>query len=151
MRQIFIAVGITIALTLTASYLLTAGLLFEEREATRTGEVVVIEMTTQQWRFDVQNVSPEGSAKFRTNPAGVQFADPLIIVRKGDTIVLRIKNLDVPHGFALEEFGINVFNPPGETIEVKFVAGQAGRFTFFCTVFCGTGHPNHKGTLLVQT
>lgn len=122
----------------------------ERRGIQKTGNLVVIEMTTKQWRFDVLSANPAGSTKFSVNPPGEQFADPMITVRKGDTIVLRIKNLDVPHGFAIEEFRINVFTPPSEITEVRFVANEIGRFTFFCTVFCGTGHPNHKGTLIVE-
>jgi len=147
-----LALSIISAITLIAAYLmLTAPSLPEQTRISQSGENVVIDMTTRQWRFDVVGVSPSGSAKFSTNPPEGQHANTTITVRKGDTIILRIKSLDVPHGFALEEFGVNVFNPPGETVEVKFVASQTGSFTFFCTVFCGTGHPNHKGTLIVQS
>lgn len=142
---LLIAMGLSLA---GAYYYLTASPL--EPKAGQ-GNVVVIEMTTKQWRFDVLSVSPPGSAKFSTNSPTGQFADTEINVRKGDTVVLRIKNLDVPHGFALEEYGINTVTPPGEPTEVRFVASRAGSFTFFCTVFCGTGHPKHKGTLIVDS
>lgn len=150
MRRI-LAIVVTATIAVMATYLaLTIGLFPEQRGMGQGGENVVIDMTTKQWRFDVEGVNPSGSAKFSSNPPADRFADTTITVRKGDTIILRIKSLDVPHGFAIEEFGINVFNPPGETVEVKFVARQTGSFTFFCTVFCGTGHPNHKGVLMVQ-
>lgn len=111
---------------------------------------ITIDMTTQQWRFDVVNISEQNRAKASPSSPQDVFNDLKLTVTKGDTIVLKIKNLDVPHGFGLDEFGINTVTPPGEVTTIKFTANQEGQFTFYCTVFCGTGHPNHKGTLIVQ-
>lgn len=95
-------------------------------------------------------VIPEGAASASSLPATGPFAETRIVVPKGVTLALHIRNLDVPHGFGLEEFGVfNALTPPGEVTTVRFVASQAGEFVFFCTVFCGPGHPNHKGTLVV--
>jgi cytochrome c oxidase subunit 2 len=144
-------VGILIGIVAIASYFTVATKLLENqtRLTEIRGRTVVIFMTTRQWRFDVVNVTPPGSVQFSSNPPTGQFANTTIIVQKGDTIILRIKDLDVPHGFGLPEFGVNAVTPPGEVTEVTFVASSTGKFTFFCTVFCGSGHPEHKGTLIV--
>lgn len=110
---------------------------------------ITIDMTTQQWRFDVVTISDQNRAKASSSSPEGAFNDLKLTVTKGDIIVLKIKNLDVPHGFGLDEFGINTVTPPGE-ITIRFTATQEGQFTFYCTVFCGTGHPNHKGILIVQ-
>lgn len=70
-------------------------------------------------------------------------------VSLGSLVVIRLRSADVTHGFAILEYGINVEVPPGEVVEVRFRADRAGDFTMFCTVFCGAGHPDHKGTLRV--
>lgn len=75
--------------------------------------------------------------------------DAPINVTLGETILLRLHGLDVVHGFAIVEYGINVEVPPGGVVEVLLKADKAGDFTIYCTVFCGTGHPQHKGTLHV--
>lgn len=75
--------------------------------------------------------------------------DTPINVTQGETIILRIHGKDVTHGFSIVDYGVNVEIPPGQTIEVTLKADKAGDFTIFCTVFCGTGHPQHKGTLHV--
>lgn len=67
----------------------------------------------------------------------------------GSLVVIRLTSIDVTHGFAILEYGVNVEVPPGEVVEVRFRADKAGDFTMFCTVFCGSGHPQHKGTLRV--
>lgn len=118
--------------------------------------IVVIDMTTQQWKFLPIGANPsrddqgQGGAILLSVPNGDAFADTTISVEKGAALTLRIKNLDVTHGFGLDEFGINKVTPAGEVTEIKFVADKQGIFSFYCTVFCGTGHPNHKGTLIVE-
>lgn len=110
---------------------------------------IEIELTTRQWRFDVVRIIPEGAAIGSSVPSTGPTGETRIVVPQGATIVLHIRNLDVPHGLALEEFGVNVVTPPDEVTTVTFVASQVGSFCFFCTVFCGPGHPNHVGTLVV--
>lgn len=150
MRRLLILSVIAVIGISAAYVLLTTGLLPGQKTTEQNGNVVAINMTTRQWRFDVVSASPAGSAQFSSLPPTGQFANTTIVVHKGNTVIIYIKNLDVSHGFALEEFGINTVTPAGQTTEVKFVASEVGKFTFFCTVFCGTGHPLHKGTLIVE-
>ena len=73
-----------------------------------------------------------------------------ITVNKGDTVKLSITSQDVPHGFSLNEFGINKVVNTGDTVVVEFVADKSGTFNFFCSVVCGAGHGDMKGTLVVN-
>lgn len=151
MKRFLLILGVLAVILAVAGYLfLTTQSGPEQAGLDGKESPLVIEMTTSQWRFDVVSVTPTGSASFSSTPPTGRFANTTITVHKGDTVVLHVRNLDVPHGFALEEFGVNTTTPPGQVTEVKFVANLEGRFTFFCTVFCGTGHPNHKGTLIVE-
>ncbi len=97
-----------------------------------TGEVVdgvrEITMTAKQWEF-----SP--------NPVVVKF---------GDKVRIRITSTDVPHGFALPDFGINEVLNPGQEVVVEFEANKRGSFEFFCSVQCGLGHSGMRGNLIVQ-
>jgi cytochrome c oxidase subunit 2 len=58
--------------------------------------------------------------------------------------------MDVKHGFALNQFGISEDLQPGETVTIEFIADESGTYTFFCNVFCGSGHSGMKGTLVVK-
>ncbi len=114
--------------------------------------VVEIEMTTRQWRWDPKLVAgPPGDSAFSTPEVG-SFANATIVVHLGEKVILHIKNLDVTHGFAI--LGYDTVRPvvvsPGDTVTLTFVADKRGTFTFYCTVFCGTGHPDHKGLLVVK-
>lgn len=123
-KAIVIVLGLVISILVSASaFLATPRHDEDERQ-----DSVVIDMTAKQWEY---------------NPS-------VIRVNEGQTVVLRIKSIDVPHGLAIEGFRVNVFLPPGDIVEVRFTASKAGEFLYFCNVFCGTGHPNHKGKLIVE-
>lgn len=115
--------------------------------------IVVINMITRNWRFDPVVVQGHDGVEAYSKSRSEVFADTIIKVRRGDTVVINIKNVEPnqPHGFGLEEVGpTSLVTPPQQTVSVRFVANREGRYTFFCTVFCGTGHPLHKGTLIVS-
>lgn len=73
-----------------------------------------------------------------------------ITVKKGDTVKLTITSIDVPHGFSLPDYGINQTVEAGQTTTVQFTADKTGTFTFACSIFCGEGHSDMKGTLIVE-
>jgi len=79
-----------------------------------------------------------------------EFSPEEIIVNKGDTVKLHIESIDVMHGFGLLAFGINEDLEPGKIIDVEFIVDKTGTFTFTCTVFCGSGHRDMKGQLIVE-
>ncbi len=92
-------------------------------------EVVEVSMKAYQWRFSYCTIT----------------------VHQGQTVVLTLESLDTPHGFAIDgypEVGNKHISPNAETV-VRFTADKAGRFTYYCTVFCGEGHPLHLGKLVV--
>ncbi|MDA2936398.1 cupredoxin domain-containing protein [Patescibacteria group bacterium AH-259-L05] len=78
------------------------------------------------------------------------FEPNTITVNKGDTVKLNITSTDVTHGFAISEFGVNAILPRGGIKTVEFVASESGSYTMFCSVACGSGHFDMKGTLVVK-
>lgn len=78
------------------------------------------------------------------------FSPAVIKVKKGDTVVLKLKTVDVAHSYSVAEFGINAEIKPGETTVVEFVADKAGTFVSSCKIYCGVGHVGMTGTLIVE-
>ena len=77
--------------------------------------------------------------------------DPNIInVSYGDIIELHLTSMDVGHGFALVDFGINKKIPAQEKIIIKFKADKKGIFPFFSSVYSGKGYKNMTGKLIVN-
>lgn len=79
-----------------------------------------------------------------------KFSPSVITVKKGDKVRLHITSIDIEHGFDLKEFNINVVLEPGVSQVVEFMASKKGTFHFRCSVPCGAGHRDMKGTIIVQ-
>ena len=78
-----------------------------------------------------------------------EFTPGEIIVKKGEPVAIEIKSEDVKHGFSLPDFNIRMEINPGQTSVVRFTPDKAGQFTFACNIFCGSGHEDMSGTLIV--
>lgn len=79
-----------------------------------------------------------------------EFIPETIRVKKGNRVVLNITSADVEHGFAIDEYKINKTIPAGENVAIDFIAGKVGQFEFYCSVYCGVGHSNMRGKLVVE-
>jgi hypothetical protein len=72
-----------------------------------------------------------------------------ITLRKNVPVVLEITSLDRDHGFKLREFGVRADVKPGQVTRVRIVPDKVGVFPFQCDVFCGGGHEDMSGELVV--
>jgi cytochrome c oxidase subunit 2 len=78
-----------------------------------------------------------------------EFTPDTITVKKGESVVLVISSQDRKHGFNLRAFGIRADVNPGGTARIRFTPNKTGKFTFACDVFCGEGHEDMTGTIIV--
>lgn len=93
-----------------------------------------------------------GTAAREVRMVARQFAwdPPAVRVKKGERVRLVLTSRDVTHGLAILEYNINRQIPPGQEVVVEFTATREGKFSMFCTVFCGADHAGHKGLLVVE-
>jgi cytochrome c oxidase subunit 2 len=77
------------------------------------------------------------------------FVPDEIRVKQGETVVLQITAPEVPMGFNLADFNLRADVMPGKTSTLELTADKTGTFIFLCDVFCGTGHEEMNGTLIV--
>ena len=73
-----------------------------------------------------------------------EFNPNEIRVKQGENIMLMINNLDVDHGITIPELGVS-----GNDM-VVFTADKKGEFLFYCNNFCGTGHSEMVGKIIVE-
>ena len=78
------------------------------------------------------------------------FNPDVIRVKQGEKVMLDIKSIDVTHGFSLPDFGVNAELKSGQSTKVEFTASKIGKFQFRCNVFCGAGHSQMAGSLIVE-
>jgi cytochrome c oxidase subunit 2 len=78
-----------------------------------------------------------------------EFVPKVINVKKGERVRLVVTSEDVDHGIAIREFGVDQIVKAQETKIIELIADKAGRFDITCSVFCGDGHPDMVGELIV--
>jgi cytochrome c oxidase subunit II len=77
------------------------------------------------------------------------FVPAEIRVKKGESVVLQFTAPEVPMGFNLPDFSARADILPGKVSTLRLTPDKTGTFTFACDVFCGSGHEDMTGTLIV--
>jgi len=80
-----------------------------------------------------------------------EFQPKTITAQKGERIKLVITSEDVDHGFSLKDFAINETIKARQTKVIELTLDRAGKFEFACSVFCGEGHEEMTGELVVNS
>jgi len=78
------------------------------------------------------------------------FEPARIEVTEGEKVRLVVKSGDGVHGVEIKKFKINKKIPRGgDPVTIDFVASSAGEFPILCSEYCGDGHDDMKGMLVV--
>jgi cytochrome c oxidase subunit 2 len=78
-----------------------------------------------------------------------QFIPREIHLRQGEAVVLELTALDFVHGFNVPGLHLRADLPPGPATRIRIPTDQAGVFDFLCDNFCGSGHEEMNGKLIV--
>ena len=62
-----------------------------------------------------------------------------------------VVSADGPHGLEIKKFKVKKDIPRGTTpVVIEFTPTEAGQFPILCSEYCGDGHADMKGMLVVQ-
>ena len=78
-----------------------------------------------------------------------EFVPAEVHLKKGVATVLELTSADVPMGFSAPDFKVRADVLPGTISRVTITPDKAGSFGFVCDVFCGSGHEDMQGTIVV--
>lgn len=84
--------------------------------------------------------------EFTIDATNFDFDLKEIKVNKGDTVKLKLVNSQGNHALMVEGYKKEVKG--NQTI--TFVADKTGEFNYICSIFCGNGHDDMLGKLIVQ-
>ena len=79
-----------------------------------------------------------------------KFIPAVIDLKLGEPVVLELTTLDRKHGFQVPDLNIDETIEPGKPTLVRIVPAKAGTFHFHCSIFCGSGHEDMAGEIVVR-
>jgi cytochrome c oxidase subunit 2 len=113
------------------------------------------EITDQSLTAQMQELTPSGKTEngvriVEYDAFQYHFDPDPLVVRAGEKVHLLVASRDVAHGVMIPEIGFSTDILPGERKPAEFTApAKPGEYPVFCSVFCGSGHGEMKGRLIV--
>lgn len=93
-----------------------------------------------------QTASTGETKSFTIKATNWAFEPAEIRVNKGDTVEIKLVNEEGFHDILIKDYNVSIKD--NET--VTFTADKAGEFEFICNIFCGAGHDDMIGKLIVE-
>ena len=78
------------------------------------------------------------------------FTPDEIEIPKGATVDLYLSSKDVVHGFNIMEKDVNLMAVPGAINKTTLHFDKAGIYNIVCHEYCGAGHQNMLGKIIVK-
>ena len=78
------------------------------------------------------------------------FTPAEITARQGEVVTLALKAIDFAHGFFIPDLNVRTDLMPGRVVSLRLKVDRPGRYAFLCDNFCGDGHEQMNGLLVVQ-
>jgi cytochrome c oxidase subunit II len=160
---------LTIVTAVGVAAMLAPGLVVWNQFITVPEDATDIEIVGQQlqWSYrlpgqdgklgktDTRNISPD-------NPLGLDKADPnaqddVVIegaelrLPLGKPVKALLRSIDVLHDFYVPEFRAKMDLVPGQVSYFWLTPTRAGTYEILCAELCGVGHPQMRGTVVVDT
>jgi cytochrome c oxidase subunit 2 len=78
------------------------------------------------------------------------FEPSQIDATQGERLRILVRSGDGPHGFEIKALKVSKEIPRGgDPVVIDLTVDEAGRFPILCSLFCGEGHEDMKGELVV--
>lgn len=101
-----------------------------------------------------QQAAPTEPKVFEVIARRFAFEPATIEVVEGDTVRLLVRSADGPHGVEIKAFKVKKAVPRAkagdEPVVIEFVASAAGEYPILCSEYCGNGHKDMTGALVVR-
>ena len=78
-----------------------------------------------------------------------EYVPDRIELRLGQPVVIELTAPEVTMGFSAYELGLRSDIVPGRVARLRFTPTRLGSFEFSCDVFCGSGHEEMGGVIVV--
>jgi cytochrome c oxidase subunit 2 len=148
--------------------MLAPGLIVWKQFVTVPSDASTVEVVAQQWLWNYRLPGADGRlgradtrAVSADNPLGVNKSDAAglddVIVQTdelhlpvGKPVHVLLRSIDVLHDFYVPEFRAKMDMIPGSVTYFWFTPTRTGTFEVLCAELCGVGHPQMRGTVIVD-
>jgi cytochrome c oxidase subunit 2 len=93
--------------------------------------------------------SDDGAKIIKISARRFEYSPQEFTLKKGVPVVFQLTTEDRSHGFNVPSMNLRADIVPGKITELKVTPQKAGKFDFFCDVFCGSGHEGMNGKITV--
>lgn len=155
--------------TLGVAAMLTPGLFVWHQFITVPDGAREVEVVGQQWLWsyrlpgidgrlgtsETRDISPENALGLNRNDAAA--LDDIIIeggelhLEIGKPVKVLLRSVDVLHNFYVPEFRAKMDMVPGMVTFFWLTPTRTGTFEVLCAELCGVGHPQMRGTVIVDS
>lgn len=73
-----------------------------------------------------------------------------ITIKKGEAVVLEFTSVDFVHGFNIPDMHMRADLMPGRITRVRLQTDESRAYDFLCDNFCGSGHEEMNGKIIVS-
>ncbi len=116
------------------------------RFADRVQRFVAAHTVAKHQGFPVVEAPPGGDAYLQ---AQMWSFYPVLRFKKGQTYRLHISSMDLQHGFSVQPINMNFQVLPGYDHVLTITPTMSGDFPIICNEFCGIGHHQMTGKIIV--
>lgn len=161
--------GLGAATAIGTGAMLAPGLIIWNAFITPPADSRIVEVVGRQWQWSYRlpgkdNILGASAIRFVTNenPLGIDPEDPRgrddLVIESGDLhlplgkpVKLLMRSLDVLHNYYVPEFRAKMDLMPGMVTYFWLEPSRAGNFEVLCLAFCGVGHPQMRGNVVVES
>lgn len=106
----------------------------------------------QQTEFATPGIRDMGNNRYTVHLVAQMwnFNPGEIRVPKGAEVTFFMTSRDVTHGIIIEQHDVNLMLLPGQIARSTTVFDRPGTYHLICHEYCGPGHQNMVGTIIVE-
>ncbi|SEO55752.1 cupredoxin domain-containing protein [Paenibacillus sp. OV219] len=95
---------------------------------------------------EADSASSGATHEIKLGAKDFEYDQKEIHVKKGEHVKITLASDDGGHGFTIPDYSVDIQGNGS----AEFDAANAGTFEFHCSVMCGSGHRDMKGTIIVD-
>ena len=90
------------------------------------------------------NINSEEFREIKIDAYSFGYSKEIINIKQGEKIRLVIDNTDTLHGIRIPDLDLK-----GDEV-IEFTADEKGEFDWYCTNYCGDGHGEMGGKIIIE-